>query len=284
MKRNIALRLSFDGSAYHGWQTQAGEATVQQTLEKAIEKIVKHPVHVTGCGRTDAGVHALNYCANFHTDCAIPVDRVPLAINSRLPADIAVQDAVETQLDFNAIGSCIQKEYIYKIHNSRIRDPFLNRRSCFRPAPVDASVMDAAAKAFVGTHDFAAVRSLGTETKTTVRTVYWCRARRDGDIVTVTVCANGFLYNMVRAIVGTLVYASEGKLSPEEIPALLARGDRRLTGPTMPPQGLYMHRVWYNGPVGEMMNVTRKAPDETFAGLSGPVDRQKTMVENLDEL
>ena len=113
--------------------------------------------------------------------------------------------------------------------------------------------MNAAAAAFVGTHDFAAVRSVGTETKTTVRTVKWCRAERDGDTITVTVCADGFLYNMVRAIVGTLVYASDGKLSPRDIPALLERGDRRLTGPTMPPQGLYMHRVWYDGDVGQMM-------------------------------
>ena len=251
--RNIALRLSYDGSAYHGWQTQATEVTVQETLEKAAEKICKHPLHITGCGRTDAGVHAMRYCANFRTDCTIPIDRVPLALNSRLPADIAVSAAVEAPEDFNAIGSCIQKEYIYKIHNTRIRDPFLDCRACFWPAPLNVEVMDRAAAAFVGTHDFAAVRSVGTQTKTTVRTIHWCRAERDGDMITVTVCANGFLYNMVRAIVGTLVYASEGKLLPEDIPALLETGDRRLTGPTMPPQGLYMHRVWYDGAVGEMM-------------------------------
>ena len=252
--RNIALRLAYDGSNYHGWQTQAKEATVQQTLERAVEKTVQHTVHVTGCGRTDAGVHALSYCANFRTESSIPIDRVPLALNSRLPADIAVQDAVEAPEDFNAIGSCIQKEYIYRIHNSRIRDPFLDCRACFWPAPLDADIMDAAAAAFVGTHDFAAVRSVGTETKTTVRTVKWCRAERQGDIITVAVCADGFLYNMVRAIVGTLVYASDGKLAPADIPALLEKGDRRLTGPTMPPQGLYMHRLWYEGAVGKMMD------------------------------
>ncbi len=251
--RNIALRLSYVGTAYHGWQTQAGLPTVQQTLERAVEKTVGHPAHVTGCGRTDAGVHALAYCANFRTDCSIPTDRIPLALNSRLPADIAVSAAVDAPEDFNAIGSCVQKEYIYRIHNSRLRDPFLERRACFWPAPLDAAVMDAAAAAFVGTHDFAAVRSVGTQTKTTVRTVKWCRAARQGELITVTVCADGFLYNMVRAIVGTLVYASDGKFSPADIPALLAQGDRRLTGPTMPPQGLYMHRVWYDGAVGAMM-------------------------------
>ena len=113
--------------------------------------------------------------------------------------------------------------------------------------------MNAAARAFEGTHDFAAVRSVGTETKTAVRTVYWCEAAREGDLITVRVCANGFLYNMARAMVGTMVYASYGKLSPEQIPELLEKGDRRLTGPTMPPQGLYLNRLWYDGPVGEMM-------------------------------
>lgn len=254
--RNIALRLSYDGTHYHGWQTQKSEVTVQETLEHAAAKIVKHPVHVTGCGRTDAGVHALRYCANFRTDGTIPIDRVPLALNSRLPADIAVCAAVEVPEDFNAIGSCLQKEYVYRIHNSRIRDPFLDRGACFYPQELDVGRMAAAAQAFEGTHDFAAVRSVGTETKTTVRTVHWCRVDRDGDLLTVAVCANGFLYNMVRAIVGTLVYASYGKLDPGDIPRLLETRDRRLTGPTMPPQGLYMNRVWYDGPAGEMM----KAP------------------------
>ena len=251
--RNIAIRLSYDGTNYHGWQTQREDVTVQETVEKAVEKICKHPVHVTGCGRTDAGVHALRYCANFRTDCTIPIDRIPLALNSRLPEDIAVSAAVEVPDSFNAIGSCIQKEYIYRIHNSRIRDPFKDRGSCFYPQPLDIVRMDAAAAAFVGTHDFAAVRSLGTETRTTVRTVHWCRASLSDDIITVSVCADGFLYNMVRAIVGTLVYASYGKIEPDEIPSLLERGDRRLTGPTMPPNGLYMNRVWYDGEAGKMM-------------------------------
>ena len=151
---------------------------------------------VNGCGRTDAGVHALRYCANFRSDCTIPIEKVPLALNARLPGDIAVTDACEVDESFNAIGSCIQKEYIYKILNSRIPDPFLDKRVCFYPSRLDIAQMRAAAKAFEGTHDFAAVRSVGTETKTTVRTVYWCDAEREGDLITVRVCANGFLYNI----------------------------------------------------------------------------------------
>lgn len=251
--KNIALRLRYDGSRYHGWQVQKNAITVAQTMEEALAKVCGERVKLTGCGRTDAGVHALRYCANFHSDCTVPVDRMPLAVNSRLPDDIAVVDAVEVPDDFNAIGSCVKKEYVYKILNSRIPDPFLADRVCFYPQRLDISLMQAAARAFEGTHDFKAVRSEGTQTKTTVRTVYWCRAEKDGDLITVSICANGFLYNMCRAMVGTMVYASYGKLIPEEMPALLEKRDRRLTGPTMPPQGLYLNRVWYDGAAGAMM-------------------------------
>ncbi len=251
--KNIALRLRYDGSRYHGWQVQKNAVTVAQTMEEVLAKVCGERVKLTGCGRTDAGVHALRYCANFHSGCTVPVDRLPLAVNSRLPDDIAVVDAVEVPDDFNAIGSCVKKEYVYKILNSRIPDPFLADRVCFYPQRLDISLMQAAARAFEGTHDFKAVRSEGTQTKTTVRTVYWCRAEKDGDLITVSICANGFLYNMCRAMVGTMVYASYGKLIPEEIPALLEKRDRRLTGPTMPPQGLYLNRVWYDGAAGTMM-------------------------------
>jgi len=251
--RNIAIRLKYDGSRYHGWQTQRSEITVQQTVEEALERALGERVRLVGCGRTDAGVHALRYCANFRGDCRIPLDKLPLAVNSYLPDDIAVLAACDAEENFNAIGSCIKKEYIYKIHNSNIRDPFLERRACFYPQSLDAEAMNAAARAFEGTHDFAAVRSVGTETKTTVRTVHWCRAEREGDMITVSICADGFLYNMCRAMVGTMVYAAYGKLSPADIPALLEKGDRRLTGPTMPPQGLYLNRLWYDGAAGEMM-------------------------------
>lgn len=251
--KNIALRLRYDGSRYHGWQVQKNAITIAQTMEEALAKVCGERVKLTGCGRTDAGVHALRYCANFHSNCTVPVARLPLAVNSRLPDDIAVVDAVEVPDDFNAIGSCEKKEYVYKILNSRIPDPFLADRVCFYPQRLDISLMQAAAHAFEGTHDFKAVRSEGTQTKTTVRTVYWCRAEKDGDLITVSICANGFLYNMCRAMVGTMVYASYGKLVPEEIPLLLEKRDRRLTGPTMPPQGLYLNRVWYDGAAGAMM-------------------------------
>ena len=246
--RNLAIKLRYDGTAYHGWQVQKSEISVAETLEKALSKVCGERIKLTGCGRTDAGVHALSYCANFRTESRIPVDRLPLAVNSRLPDDIAVLDACEAPEDFNAIGSCIKKEYTYRIYNSRIRNAFLVNRVWFYPKQLDADVMDRAAQHFVGTHDFASVRSVGTETKTTVRTVHYFDIARDPkqpEMIVCRVCADGFLYNMVRAMVGTCVYASEGKLAPDDIPALLEGRNRTDAGPTAPPQGLYMTNLWY---------------------------------------
>lgn len=243
--RNIALKLMYNGTAYHGWQVQKNAVTVCGTLEKAIADICGGPVHLTGCGRTDAGVHAEHYIANFRTESRIPVDRLPFAVNTHTPEDIAVKEAFEVAEDFNAIGSCIKKEYTYRIYNSRLGNPFFVDRAWFYPKHLDEAVMQRAADQFVGTHDFRAVRSVGTETRTTVRTVYYFDVSRTGDLIECRVCANGFLYNMVRAMAGTIVYAAEGKLVPEDIPAILASGNRTLAGPTVPPGGLYMTKLWY---------------------------------------
>lgn len=243
--RNIALKLMYNGTAYHGWQVQKNAVTVCGTLEKAIADICGGPVHLTGCGRTDAGVHAEHYIANFRTESRIPMDRLPFAVNTHTPEDIAVKEAFEVAEDFNAIGSCIKKEYTYRIYNSRLGNPFFVDRAWFYPKHLDEAVMQRAADQFVGTHDFRAVRSVGTETRTTVRTVYYFDVSRTGDLIECRVCANGFLYNMVRAMAGTIVYAAEGKLVPEDIPAILASGNRTLAGPTVPPGGLYMTKLWY---------------------------------------
>ena len=244
--RNIALILTYEGTAYHGWQAQKNLATVQQTLEKAIKMVVGHPVHATGCGRTDAGVHARCYVANFRTNSTIPAERLPYALNTHLPVDIAVTKAFDVHEDFNAIGSCVRKEYTYTIYNSRLRDPFYVNRAWFYPKHLDEKIMQATAEQFVGTHDFAAVRSLGTEVKSTVRTVYYYNVERRGDIIELKVCANGFLYNMARAMAGTVIYAAEGKIAPENIGALLQSGNRTAAGPTVPAGGLYMTHLWYD--------------------------------------
>jgi len=249
---NIAARVMFDGSRYHGWQVQKTEVSIAGTLEDALFRLCGHPVKVHGCGRTDAGVHAERYCFNFKTSSSIPPDRLPFAVNSFLPDDIAVQCTIRAPDDFDANLSCIKKEYTYRIYTSRVRDPFYTKRAYFYPKSLDIGAMKQAARHFVGTRDFAAVRSVGTETKTTIRTVHWYEIEEKGSIVELRVCADGFLYNMARAMAGTLIYVSEGKIFPDELPRILDLGDRRFAGPTAPPGGLYMTRLWYDGAVGEM--------------------------------
>ena len=250
--RNIALRIMFDGLRYHGWQIQKAETTVAGTLETALSRLCGHLVKIHGCGRTDAGVHAERYCANFKTSSGIPTERIPLAVNSLLPDDIAVQSAIQVPDDFHATFSCIKKEYTYRIISSHIRNPFYAGRAYFYHQPLDIDKIQTAAQYFVGTHDFAAVRSVGTKTKTTIRTVFRYDVEDMGNIVEFRACADGFLYNMARAMVGTLLYVSEGKILPDELPELLEKRDRRLTGPTVPPGGLYLTRIWYNGAAGTL--------------------------------
>ena len=244
--RNIALKLMYVGTAYHGWQIQKNAVTVEETLEKALSTVVCHPVKCTGAGRTDAGVHAETYISNFRTTSRIPCDRIPLAVNTRLPDDIVVVKATEVPEDFNAIGSCIKKEYTYRIYNSRLGNAFYVNRAWFYPKHLDEAVMQRAADCFVGTHDFSAVRAVGTDVRSPIRTVYYFDISRTGDLIECKVCANGFLYNMVRAMVGTCVYAAEGKFAPEEVSAILESKNRTAAGPTVPPGGLYMTKLWYD--------------------------------------
>lgn len=251
--RNIALVLTYLGTNYHGWQVQKSLPTVAETMEKAAAMVVGHPVHMTGCGRTDAGVHARCYIANFRTTSSIPAQRLPYALNTHLPCDIVVTDAFDVHDQFNAIGSCARKEYTYQIYNSRLKDPFFVNRAWFYPRQLDEAIMQAAASQFVGTHDFAAVRSVGTDVKSTVRTVYYYDVQRDSNLIQLKVCANGFLYNMARAMAGTVVYAAEGKIQPEEIGRILSDGNRTAAGPTVPPGGLYMTKLWYNDGVVSFM-------------------------------
>ena len=255
MERNIAIRLSYTGTDYHGWQIQKNAETVQGTIQRTLSKILKEPIKLVGCGRTDAGVHAERYCANFKTCSTIPADRLPLALNALLPRSIAIVDATEAAADFNAILSCKKKEYTYRIYSKPIRNPFFENSAYFYPMKLNTDIMRAAAAAFVGTHDFAAVRSVGTNVKTTVRTVFYFDLDQNNGIINLKVCASGFLYNMARAMVGTVLYASAGKIDPEDIPRILESGNRSLAGPTVPAHGLYMTGSWYEGPVGAMMLV-----------------------------
>jgi len=245
----------FDGIRYHGWQVQKTETTVAETIETALSELCQHPVKLHGCGRTDAGVHAEMYCANFKTSSTIPPDRLPYAVNSLLPPDISVSNALYVPEDFDSILSCIKKEYTYRIYNSNIRNPFYSGRALFYPQKLNLDAMKKASKHFIGTHDFAAVRTIGSTTKTTVRTVFSYDIEVLEPFVELRVCANGFLYNMARAMAGTLLYVSEGKISPDDIPQLLELKERGKTGPTVPPDGLYLTKLWYDGDVGVIFDL-----------------------------
>jgi len=243
---NFALRLMYNGTNYHGWQIQPNDASVCATLQSAIRETVGHDVKLIGCGRTDAGVHAKTYVANFRSDTKIPIEKLPFAINMRLPEDISVQCAAYVSEDFHAIHSCVKKEYTYQIYNDRVKNPFMHNRAMFYACPLDEKIMQRAAEKFIGTHDFEAMRSVGTDVKSTVRTVYDCNVIRDGKMIYITISADGFLYNMARTIVGTILYAAEEKFSPDYISEILMSKDRSLAGPCVPACGLYMTGVWYD--------------------------------------
>lgn len=244
-ERNIAFRLAYLGTAYHGWQYQNNAITVQQVLQQAIGKATGCKASLSGVGRTDAGVHARIYVANARMATSIPLDKLPLAISAYLPPDISVSRAVEVPWDFDARFQCQKKEYTYLIHNSRVRDPFYHNRAYFCPSRLDYDAMAEAAPYFEGKQDFAAVRSEGTPVRSTVRTMYYCRTEKEGDLISIRVCADGFLYNMARAISGTLLYCGLHKIEPRQIPEILASRDRERAGPTAPACGLYMTALTY---------------------------------------
>ena len=241
-----ALVLSYLGTDYHGWQRQNNALTIQQLMEEAWEKTCGRAAYISGCGRTDAGVHAKYYVCSVDHVSSIPPERLPLALNARLSDAVVVRKAVLVPDDFDARFSCVSKEYTYLIHNSRVRDPFSVRRAWAYPQPLNVEAMRRAAGDFVGKHDFAAVKNEGTPVKSTVRTIFYCQVEeRPGNIVAIRVCADGFLYNMVRAIAGTLVYVGIGKIPPDGIPSILDSRDRLAAGPTAPPMGLYMTALNY---------------------------------------
>ena len=248
--KNIALVLSYDGTNFNGWQIQKNGPSIQESMEDAIFHLLKQKVHVSGVGRTDSGVHARRYVANFHADCTIPMDRLPYALNSFLPEDIAVSGAVEVSEDFDARFNCTKKEYAYYLFPSTLRDPFHARYAYRYNYPLDITKMQEGAQYFVGKQDFASVRSQGTPVKSTVRTIFWCEVEPVDDLIRIRVCGDGFLYNMVRIIAGTLMAVGMGQMAPEDMEGILEARDRRAAGPTAPARGLTLIRMEYDdGPL-----------------------------------
>ncbi|MDO5398534.1 MAG: tRNA pseudouridine(38-40) synthase TruA [bacterium] len=242
---NIKLKIQYDGTEYHGWQVQPGNITIQEVLAKAVCRISGEEIKLKGCGRTDAGVHAEGYVCNFRTNARIPAERWPYALNSKLPPDIVCKSAEEAADSFDSNRSAKAKRYIYRIYNSDIPDAFLNRYSWQYKHRLDDEKMRRAAEAFIGKHDFIGFASSGFTVKTTVRTIYSLDVTRDGDLITIDVCGNGFLYNMVRIIAGTLVFAGSGKIKPEDMEAVIASKCRERAGVTAPAHGLCLKEVYY---------------------------------------
>lgn len=242
---NLKLTIKYDGTEYHGWQRQPNGITVQQVLEETLEKVLKTKVVVTGCSRTDAGVHAKMHVSSFRAETSIPVNKLPLVLNQFLPPDIRAAACEIVPDDFNARYHTKEKTYRYRILNCEHNDPFLSRFVWHYPIELDVEKMKKAAEYMVGEKDFTAFMASGSSAKTTVRNLKRVEVEKEGDVITISATANGFLYNMVRIIVGTLVYVGNGKLTQEEVKTILEEKDRRLGGVTAPPQGLMLEEVVY---------------------------------------
>lgn len=243
--RNILLTLAFDGTNYHGWQVQKNALTVQQVLQGVIHQIVGQTVQLKGTSRTDAGVHANMFCVSFKTDSSIEVRKLINAINRYLPDDIAVTSGKEVGPDFHARYSAVAKQYIYKIYNAPHRNPFYHKYSLHYKYPLDEDLLNEAAQAFLGRHDFSAFCSAKGKKGDTVRCVRLSRVYREGDMVYFVVEADGFLFNMVRIMVGTLLFVARGRIGKDDIKDIIKSRDRKKAGPTAPPHGLFLNKVYY---------------------------------------
>jgi tRNA pseudouridine38-40 synthase len=247
--RNIKLTIEYDGTNYHGWQSQINAIAVQDVVARAANKLTGEEFSVTGASRTDVGVHALGQVANFHTKSGIPADRFSYALNSCLPEDIIIRNSIEVDEDFHSRFSAVGKKYRYLILNASCPSALLRNRAFFVPYSLELEAMQGAAQYFLGTHDFAAFRAAGSSVKTTERTITQISVNKwndyNGDIFEIEVAGNGFLYNMVRIIAGTLVEIGTGKKKPEEVQGIIESRERVRAGATAPPQGLYLVEVNY---------------------------------------
>ena len=244
MKR-ILLTISYDGTNYSGWQKQKNAVTVQGEFDKACSTLFKTDIESIGASRTDAGVHALGQRAVIDVDTSIPAEKIPLALNPLLPDDIVVTHAEEVGADFNPRFKALKKTYEYSIYNAPFRNPIYRNYSEYVRCELDLDSIRTACEAFVGEHDFRAFCASGNSSKTTVRIIYSLDIEKDGDFIKIRVTGNGFLYNMVRIIAGTLIYVGEGRIVPDNLPEIIASGDRRKAGKTAGPSGLVLVKIMY---------------------------------------
>ena len=239
MKR-VRLKIAYDGTAYHGWQIQEGQTTVEEVLRAAVSEAVGRETELIGASRTDSGVHAMGNIAVFDTDSPIPPDKMSMVLNKLLPDDISVVSSDEVPPDWHPRKQDCRKTYEYHIYNSPVRIPVKRLYAHHIYNEINESEMDRAAKAFIGEHDFSGFCAAGAQTQTFVRTIYDCAVKRAGDEVIISVTGSGFLYNMVRIIAGTLLDVGLGRKSADDIPGIIESGDRRQAGPTLPACGLIL--------------------------------------------
>ncbi len=246
--RNLKVFIAYNGADYHGFQRQENAVSVQEVVERAIGKLLKIPPPVIyGCSRTDTGVHARRFCFNVRVDSKIPCGGFVKGMNTLLPPNIAVLSCEDADDDFHARYCTKAKEYVYLISTKPSRDVFLQNLAYHYPYPLDIDKMQKAASLFLGEHDFSAFcRAEGkTRVKTTVRTIYELEVSQKEDLCEIRIRGNGFLYNMVRIVAGTLLYVSEGRRTLSDVQNAILTGDRSLAGVTLPPEGLYLAEVYY---------------------------------------
>ncbi len=253
--RNLKVTMAYRGTHYHGYQRQNNGITVQEVVERCASKILNEPVTIHGCSRTDAGVHARAFVFHVETNSNIRTQGFIRGVNGELPDDISILKCEEASPDFHARFSCKGKEYLYRLHCSESKDPFSTDLACHYRRKLDIDLANAAAQHFVGTHDFRAFCSNCAEKPNTVRTVYGFTVENDGDEVRMLVKGDGFLYNMVRIMVGTLLDVNEGKIRMEDLDSILVSKRRVNAGRTAPAHGLYLNRVFYD--MTELTNETK---------------------------
>ena len=243
--RNIRLTIEYDGKDFNGWQKQPNKLNIQGEIEKAIFNIMHEEVDLIGSGRTDAGVHSLGQVANFKVNSDFPIEKIPIALNSQLKNSIVIKKAEEVDERFHRRYNAKNKTYRYIINNSRTGTAiYRNLEYCY-PIELDVEKMKEAAKYFEGEHDFKAFKSSGTSGKNSVRTIYNAQVRKEGERIFIELTGNGFLYNMVRIISGTLLDVGLGKIKPEDIKEIIEKKDRQNAGKTLPAHGLYLVKVEY---------------------------------------
>ena len=244
-KRNLKLTIAYDGSGYHGFQRQLNACTVQQVLEEKLSNLLNERIAVAGAARTDAGVHAYGQVVSFWTESAIPTERIPIAMAGVLPRDIAVIDAASMPVNFHARFSSCSKIYLYRIHNTTVPNPLLRNHAWQVHRQLDAEAMHEALQSLAGEHDFSSFQAAGSSARNPVRTLYAVKCERQGNNIEFLFHGNGFLYHMVRNIVGTAVDVGMGKITQADFQSIFSGRDRTVAGATAPPNGLYLQEIFY---------------------------------------